>query len=433
MRKLWCGALLALLPGLVVAEETLPVIPGISLEGIVETDDVTGNTPLDAGALDFQEQDSPELVSPDAVSYQLYITDLESRHGAYASGLSEQLLGLGAAYQEQGLYKEAIKVFKRAVHLTRINNGLYAEQQIPILQRLISSYISAGEYSEADERQYYLYRVQRRVYQRNTGALSRAMLERADWERQAYYLSVGETSFTRLLAMWELYRSVLRNIAETEGQYSSKLEKPLKGLLQTQYLIAEYEGESSSGFEVNTGGGDTSSLAENRFTMLRNSNYSQGTAAFTALRDVYVYNDGEGSSKAALSTLELADWQLWYKKRKVAWDTYRSAWGELAALENGEALLAEQFGSPVMLPRSKAAHADLEPRGPVSGYATVSYEVNGQGRVTGLDLLQTQMVSEDVEKAPIRLLRRLKSKRFRPRFENGEPVATKEIVEQYAY
>ena len=65
---------------------------------------------------------------------------------------------------------------------------------------------------EADERQYYLFRVQQKLYSRDQGAMSMAMLDRARWEHQAYYLAIGEASFTRLLSMWELYRSAFRSI-----------------------------------------------------------------------------------------------------------------------------------------------------------------------------------------------------------------------------
>lgn len=443
LQVLSIGVSVALLTGPTRAQEAAPIAPGINLEGIVENDNATpgfdlndsgfNGGSLDGGGLEFQEQDNPQLVSPDVASYQFYITDLESRQGAYAPGLSEQLLGLGMAYQNQGLHKEAVKVFKRAVHLARINTGLYSEEQIPILQQLISSHMAAGEYGKADERQYYLYRVQRRVYGRNTGAMSTAMLERAQWERQAYHLAVGETSFTRLLTMWELYRAALSNIAELEGQYSNSLVKPLRGLLQTQYLIAEYEGEATPTFEVNGGGGEQNSLAQNRFSMLRNTNYRQGTAVITALRDVYVYNEEESSPKPALATLELGDWQLWYQKRENAWKSYQQAWSDLAGKENGDAILAEHFGRPVMLPNISGAHADLDPPANVSGYVVVSYGVNAQGRVTGLKMLEKQLTSAETAKSPIRLMRRLKSKRFRPRFEGGERVATEGIVEQYAF
>ena len=87
-------------------------------EPLINPEDV-----MNGGNLVFQQQDEPVLVSPDAAAYQFYITDMENRHGAYAPGLSEQLPGLGSVYQEQGLHQEAIKVFKRAVHLSRINRS----------------------------------------------------------------------------------------------------------------------------------------------------------------------------------------------------------------------------------------------------------------------------------------------------------------------
>ncbi len=191
------------------AEGDTPVpIPGMSTGGLISPSEA-----IEGGGLQFQDPNEPELVSPDATIYQFYITDLESRFGAYAPGLSEQLLGLGTAYQEQGLYDAASKVLKRAVHLSRVNNGLYGAEQIPILQRLISALVSSGEYEKADERQFYLYRVQRELYDPDAPQMSLAMLERARWEERAYFLSVGENSFTRLLTMWELYRRALSNIA----------------------------------------------------------------------------------------------------------------------------------------------------------------------------------------------------------------------------
>jgi hypothetical protein len=110
--------------------------------------DVVGNAPqtINPGVpeLDFLEEGDPGLMSPDAASYQFYITDLENRFGPYAPGLAEQLLGLGASYQNRGLHEQAIEVFKRGVHVSRVNNGLQSAEQIPLLQRMISSPVALG-------------------------------------------------------------------------------------------------------------------------------------------------------------------------------------------------------------------------------------------------------------------------------------------------
>ncbi len=410
--------------------EAAPAVPSLLPAGDLMDD---AGEALEGGGLIFQQQDEPELVAPDATAYQFYITDLENRFGAYAPGISEQLLGLGNAYLQQGLYTEAVKVFKRAVHVSRINNGLNSPEQIPMLQKMISALVSAGEYEKADERQYYLYRIQRQIYNSSDPAMSQAMMDRADWERQAYYLSVGETAFTRLLAMWELYRRVLSNIAAAEGSYSLQLLQPLNGLLETQYLIARYNGEAPGGIQV---GGTTNpeiSAEENRFTMVRLSNYKQGQAVIAAIREVHLFNEAEDGTKAAEALLELGDWRQYHTKRDDALEAYQQAWDEFAAMEGSEVLLQRHFGAPLLLPTTADAHADLAPPANIRGYAEVSYTVNERGKVVNLDLLSNETAEGFPNAEPTRLLRRIKAKKFRPRFENRDPVATENLVKRYAY
>ncbi|MEE4147026.1 MAG: hypothetical protein V2I26_19630, partial [Halieaceae bacterium] len=88
------------------------------------------------------------------------ISRLESRDGAYSADLPEHMLSLGLALQQQERHGEAVDVFKRGVHLARINNGLYCPEQIPLLNGEIRSSIALGEYARVDDLQQYLYRVQ---------------------------------------------------------------------------------------------------------------------------------------------------------------------------------------------------------------------------------------------------------------------------------
>ena len=450
------------------------VVPGHSPRaneppGIIPGEFVDSETMLETGgdlgspALDFQEEQDTILVSPDAASYQFYITDLESRFGPYATELSEQLLGLGRVYQEQNLHSQAIDIFKRAVHIVRINGGLYAPEQIPLLQREIRSLMAVGDFESADERQFYLYRVQANVYGLQSEQMSLAMLERAEWEREAYYLSVGETSFLRLLTMWELYSNVLRNIARQEGKLSEGLLRPLQGLLQTQYLISSYAPGSPAGFQ--SGGPDEHSAEQARFGMVRVSNYKQGQAVITAMREVYGYNEGEGSPLPAEALIKLGDWHLWHQKRESALAAYQQAWDELSALEDGERLLEEHFSQPVLLPDVPGAHQDLTEPEIVRGYANVSYDITAKGRVKNLVLENTEAsgsvalaaaddeqagaveeepgdaadgettaaASENDSETPVQLMRRVKRLLYRPRFENREPVAVEDVRRRYAY
>ncbi len=386
-------------------------------------------------SLNYQDTEEPVLVSPDATSYQFYITDLESRYGPYAPGLSEQLLGLGSVYARQGLHDEAAAIFKRGVHVARINDGLYSSAQIPLLQGLIRSLTAMGEYEAADERQFYLYRVQSRVYGQQSEQMSLAMLERANWEREAYYLSLGDASFIRLLTMWELYSSVLRNIARTEGNLSAGLLKPLEGLLQTQYMISTYAPQDQMGLHYGAAA-DENFAEENRFSMIRVSNYKQGQAVITAMREVYGYNEQEQSPRPAEALVRLGDWHLWHQKRDSAIEVYKRAWEELGALEDGEKQQQLYFGTPVLLPDLDGARTELTPPDVVTAFIDVSYTISARGRVRDLEVLSEEFVKTEDEQTDgnrVKLMRSIKRLLHRPRFEAGEPVPVENVRERYAY
>jgi hypothetical protein len=392
---------------------------------------ITAEDMMQAGFLDFQQSEEPVLVNPAADAYQFYITDLESRQGAYASGLAEQLVGLGRSYHEQGLFEEAVKVLKRAVHVSRINNGLNDAAQIPLLEQLIQSLIAKGDYEIADERQYYLYRLQRRLYSANDPQMSAAMMRRARWEQQAYALAVGEESFNRLLNMWQLYSRVVNNIAQTEGSGSVLLLEPLNGMVETQYLIAAYDGENNSGIQFGEAGSGNPDVA--RFDLIQVNNYKQGQAVLGAIRDVLRANENPQSSKSAEALIDLGDWMQWHGNLRAAEEVYREAWAELSLLEDADSLLNYHFGSPQLVPTLSGAHRDLEPPAAISGYAELSYTVNTRGRVYDLELVSNQASEATPDAEPKTLMRRLQRKLFRPRYENGEPVETANITKRYAY
>jgi hypothetical protein len=380
----------------------------------------------------FQKQDEPDLVAPDTASYQFYIADLESRLGPYATGLSEQLLGLGTVYQGQGLHEQAIRVFKRGMHLARVNNGLQSAEQIPLLQGMIRSLVASGDFEKADEKQHYLYRMQSEIYEDSAPQMVNAMLQRADWERQAYYLSVGDVAFTRLLTMWQLYGAALNNIANANGNHSTKLLQPLQGLLRTQYMISSFGGKTQAGF-VDGGAADTHYVEENRFSAIRVSNYRQGQAVIAALREVYDYNEGELSPQAAQTWVQLGDWHLWSDKQESAELAYQQAWEKLGELEDSEAQQAQFFGKPVLLPDIEGSARDLLPPENISGYAEVSYYINRRGRVKDLETTKLEPVDETDDRPPARLLRRIKHMQYRPIFVDGAAVATETITKRYAY
>jgi hypothetical protein len=355
------------------------------------------------------------------------IAQLERGRGAYAEGLSEQLLSLGLTLQRQGRHGEALDVFKRGAHLARINHGLYSAQQLPLLQAEIASHLATGQLSLADERQQYMYRVQMRSL--DGGSMAGALMQQANWQFNAYRWGVGGPGFLRLMNMWDLYRLALNDIVGREGEDSQDLLPPLYGMLRAQYLISEYAGEEqSAGFD--SGEGYSGTIEYNRFSAYRNQSYDKGRAVIQAIYDVG-RQPGSGDPVAAAEALVmLGDWYLWHDQREESFQAYGDAMAELANLSDAQVHMERLLGTPVALPNLDGVRPLPETADPETANILLEFGVNRRGRVIDLERIDD---SDGIDGPANRLMRKLRKTPFRPRFENGEPVATEKLVWAYDF
>ena len=138
------------------------------------------------------ERAPPPPTEPSALGvYRSYIESMETNGGAFAPGLTEQLLGLGLNLQALDRHAEAAKVLKRGVHVSRVQSGLYAADQIPLLRAEIRSLIALGRFDEVDEHQRYLARVESEALT-GTPASIAALIDQGEWAEQAWDLRLGD-------------------------------------------------------------------------------------------------------------------------------------------------------------------------------------------------------------------------------------------------
>ena len=76
----------------------------------------------------------PLRSAPEGEAWEQRIREGEYANGPYGAGLSETLQDAGNYFYSRGDYREAISQWRRAVHLTRVNEGLYSERQLPTLK-----------------------------------------------------------------------------------------------------------------------------------------------------------------------------------------------------------------------------------------------------------------------------------------------------------
>lgn len=388
--------------------------------------------PPPADGLNASELDESRLESDaearaalqlDVRAYLEAVEALEEREGAFAPGLSEQLLGLGLALQRNGRHEQAIEVFKRGVHLARINEGLYSRRQLSLLQGEIASHVALGAFSLADERQRYLYRVQARTL--SDTSRGQALMEHALWQRQAYEAGLSEEPYARLMRMWSLYRLALSEFVKSEGETSPELLPPLYGMLRAQYLLSGFVGETTSGRYRSRGiFGDE----ESRQIAYRDESFKQGTAVIRAIYDVRLAQESASSMDTIDSTLMLGDWQLWHNKRNDAFATYGELYEELDTSDAAKAIRDEIFGTPKALPNIAGVRAIPEPVDERPGRLLLEFGVTDRGRVVDIERLDDNPHNDaDADN----VMRRLRATLFRPRFSDGLPVDTEGL--RWAY
>ncbi|MFT4874854.1 hypothetical protein [Congregibacter sp.] len=372
------------------------------------------------------EERARDALMNDVRAYLQRIEGIETIDGAFAPGLTEDLLGLGLALQRTGDHEQAVKVFKRGIHLSRVNEGLYSRRQLTLLKGEITSHIAMGAFEDADERQRYLYRVQSKTLSDVTRG--QALMQHALWQRQAYEAGIGEQPFTRLLNMWGLYRLALTEFARVDGDASLTLLPPLYGMLQAQYLISGFVGETATG-EYRTGG--VYGAEESQQIGYRSQAYKQGSSVIRAIYDVKVAqhdSDPSDPSDTVAMMLMLGDWQLWHGKRNEAFATYAEIYGELAKDEAAQGLREQLLGTPRPLPRLEGVRSLPEPSNEQDGLLLLEFGVSERGKVTDIVRLDDNIRNDDKAGDIISRLRRTP---FRPRISDGMPVDTEGL--RWAY
>ena len=265
------------------------------------------------------ERTLPLLTEPSALGvYRSYIESMETNAGAFAPGLTEQLLGLGLNLQALDRHAEAAKVLKRGVHVSRVQSGLYAADQIPLLRAEIRSLIALGMFDEVDEHQRYLARVESEALT-GTPASIAALIDQGEWAEQAWDLRLGdqEAHSEHLARSWEYYRLAYNQSTQLYGERSLELLKPLEGMLRLQYRFADLQRENASNRPFDG--------SRYRQTSALGGAYRRGEAVLSTIFGLKLVN-GSSAGEQARDLTRLGDWARWMGRRSDSRSYYDKAW-----------------------------------------------------------------------------------------------------------
>ena len=300
------------------------------------------------------ERAPPPPTEPSALGvYRSYIESMETNGGAFAPGLTEQLLGLGLNLQALDRHAEAAKVLKRGVHVSRVQSGLYAADQIPLLRAEIRSLIALGRFDEVDEHQRYLARVESEALT-GTPASIAALIDQGEWAEQAWDLGLGDQEALpeHLARSWEYYRLAYNQSTQLYGERSLELLKPLEGMLRLQYRFAGLQRENASNSRF-----DGSSY---RQTSALGGAYRRGEAVLSTIFGLKLVN-GSSAGEQARDLTRLGDWARWMGRRSDSRSYYDKAWRRITP--------------PTVVPEAPQAAASPEPAADAGAEPSATTEV----------------------------------------------------------
>ena len=330
--------------------------------------------------------------------------------------LARAQAGLATTYYAGKRYDLAVQHYDRAVALSRRSEGLFNEAQLPLLEKYADALTEVGRFQDALKVQRYALRVVERKY----GGTS---------PRYATQLELLGRWYTRVRE-YESSRAVLRRaidlIEEANGQKAPELIGPLTALSDNdrrQLLdpmaqdVATADGQRRAMFQ--------DPMAPVSVSLSSSTVASEGQKALE--RAVAIASGRPDSSAAQLAGLraQLGDWYQSRQQFDKALPIYQQAWSTaVGQVQDGKPLTEQLFGRPLLLhyvpPDSWDRYFGRPAGEAVVRNAAVEVTVTAQGRVA-----EPKVVADGGDpKLGAQAARAAQSARYRPRFENGQPVAT---------
>ncbi len=354
---------------------------------------------------------------------------LESSRGPYDAALSEQLVSLGVGYQQQGQHELAIEAFKRAMHIDRIHEGLYNLNQAPVFERLIESYVALGDWDEANDRHHHLYWLHRRNFGKDDPRMLPVLDKLSNWHINAF-TTKGNVYYDHLINAQSIYNMAVEIIDDHYGTYDLRLIDELRGVVLSNYYLARFATEqpyAGSAFNVST----TNNYAEKKEQLARyvQNSYYSGKKAIDRMMSIYQHNPESKPTEATKARVELGDWYMLFNRPQSALEEYQSAYNEATSHSDSEALTL--FDHPVALPAIPNLETKVLDNNAPHAYVLVGFDVSKSGRAYNIEILEAH--PEDNNRIQNQVRQSLKAAKFRPRFENGEPVATAQLRQRYIF
>ena len=428
-------------------DDTLPLVQVLHLEPPIALSRVESEDAAALIAAFMQPAPAPQIENPlpvfadlsleqqaylqrlqDIGSYEQALEELEYEGGAWSQEVAQELETLGGLLLQQGEFEQAVTVFDRAVHINRVNHGLFSPEQVPLVQRVVEGHVALGQWKEADEQQQYAFYVQSKAYGANDPRMISVFEDMARWNLTSFYRGVDDDPTLRLLQTFLLYRAAADTVANHFGPRDPRYLPLLKKTADASDMMTRF---AMPGTGVSTPtNSNIRMVSEFAGRSTRPQGGGGGEVALARIVDFYADERRPDTQETrimlARARAELADWYLQRDRRQAALRTYEEAWQALAE-SDGPELAQQVFGEIVFLPSFESFAAEKKEAlglnadsGARIGHVDVSFHVSRYGRMTDFEILSQE--PPDLRRIDLQVISAMRDRMARPKMVEGRTV-----------
>ncbi len=363
-------------------------------------------------------------------AYQHQIDAQQTLHGTYDPGVGESLAAMARLLQVQGDHDGALMAYQRAMHIQRVNNGIYSLGQEPMLRGMIDSYLARNDTESVGQHLDQLLWLYVKSYGQGDPRILPLVTEISEWHLQAYDQNPSRKSLYHLVRAHRLVASAIDLVSHQVGGGTLTVLPLLRNLVVTNFYLADHQRRypvgSSEGFSFRT---NTSPMAEplSQEELLVINSYQNGRRAQEQIVAT-LFNNPEATNTDRIQALaELGDWYLLFGRVTSAQEAYRKAWQVAMTDPELTGKLDTVFGSPrvISLQPSRLPRRGLAPADGDAAQVVARLTVNARGEVKDADIVELDSVDDPSVSQLV--TQELKKLRFRPRIVNGEMVASNDV------
>ncbi len=354
------------------------------------------------------------------------------QRGAYDAANTEDQMDLGRYLDAAGDYESAVLAFGTALHLLRINEGLYSPAQRPVVRALLDSIRRSGDLQALDDRYGYLFRLYGAGQPPYTEVRLRVVLEYLRWQREALALRFDKDTFRRLTALYDLNQDILEHPTMREVGADWRLQLIESQLLNVYIIQSEVKPPvevvyGSTRKTAHAGVWQSSSPGQQDLNLDRILRQRQSAVhEISAQLERFINEPEQDPLLRSRAQLLLGDFRQWSGQRREAKKLYGEVYDTLLSLGD-EARLQAWFAHPVPLPDAAVLWSDSDHNS--THDVQVNYDVDDRGEVRNVQVLD----NNETAISDVRVRRHLMATPFRPRYAESGPVLSEGLTTTFRF